>query len=101
MTGITHRQRQALLWLVAYKAAHRRFPPFKEVMAGLGYQSTGAVHRVLSQLVQRGFLAHYARAYRLLPAAFAAAPPSGMDHRTTIEVNGAPCAVYVVKAGGR
>jgi repressor LexA len=61
--GLTPTQAKALEFIKGFIAERGYSPSFREIMVGLGYESTCSVHRVLQMLVERGHIA-YQRARR-------------------------------------
>lgn len=61
--GLTKRQRDLLTYIRSYVGQHGFSPSFEEMKEALGLASKSGVHRLVSALVERGYVkSMYARA---------------------------------------
>ncbi|NGP19169.1 hypothetical protein G5575_17355 [Devosia chinhatensis] len=73
LAGLTSRQAQALKFIDQYQAEHDCSPSFDELREALGLAAKSGVHRIISQLVDRGRLVRMPNRARSLQIASRAA----------------------------
>lgn len=54
--GLTKKQAELLSYIETYSATERVAPSFEEMKVALGIKSKSGVHRVITALVERGYL---------------------------------------------
>lgn len=63
---LTEKQRELLLYIEGYKDEHQIFPSFDEMRLALSLKSKSGIHRLITGLVERGYLRQLPRKARAL-----------------------------------
>jgi SOS-response transcriptional repressor LexA len=87
--GLTQKQRQLLDYLTAFQATRGYCPSYEEMMRGVGLNSKGGIHRLVSALIERGKIRRPKNGVRNIEIVDgAAAAPSERRPVVTIKISG-------------